>query len=204
MCPAQHGTPVCISCTSDRRTNPTLHITSLPLRHTPRATTLLSVVSSVAGEGGTAILVQDSQLHPMGSIMLTIGKNIQLGYSSWMTNRIRAILGTLGLERNSILWNDPVCPSVTAMNTLSTYLSASYWIRREIFRIYWAAALEINTEANLFKDVISLLKGTSMTYIILIDVYLYSRYRELLSIRLLADNYNGMVRAWEYLATSTS
>jgi hypothetical protein len=157
------------------------------------------------GAGLHELLTQrDQQLVMMGPIMLTIGKNIQLeGYSSWMTNHIRAFMGTLGLESNSILWNDPVYPCVTAMNTLSTYLSASYWIRREIFRICWAVSSEINTETNLFKDVISLLKGTSMTHI-LIDEYLYSRYRELLSIRLLADNHNGMVRAWEYLATSTS
>jgi hypothetical protein len=35
---------------------------------------------------------------------------------------------------------------------------------------------------NIFKDITSLLKGTSMTHIILIDEYLYSRYRELLSV----------------------
>ena len=39
-----------------------------------------------------------------------------------------------------------------------------------------------------------------MTHIILIDEYLYSRYRELLSIRLLAENHKGMLAAWAFLA----
>jgi hypothetical protein len=47
----------------------------------------------------------------------------------------------------------------------------------------------------------SLLKGTSMTHIILIDEYLYSRYRELLPIRLLAENHKGMLAAWRFLAS---
>jgi hypothetical protein len=40
-----------------------------------------------------------------------------------------------------------------------------------------------------------------MTHIILIDEYLYSRYRELLPLRLFADNHKGMVAAWEFLAS---
>jgi hypothetical protein len=55
--------------------------------------------------------------------------------------------------------------------------------------------------SNIFKDIISLLKGSSMTHIILIDEYLYSRFKELLSLRMLADNHKGMIAAWEYLAS---
>jgi hypothetical protein len=40
-----------------------------------------------------------------------------------------------------------------------------------------------------------------MTHIILIDEYLYTRYKELLSIRLLAENHKGMFAAWEFLAS---
>jgi hypothetical protein len=40
-----------------------------------------------------------------------------------------------------------------------------------------------------------------MTHIILIDDYLYNRYKELLSIRMLAANHQGMLAAWKYLAS---
>jgi hypothetical protein len=40
-----------------------------------------------------------------------------------------------------------------------------------------------------------------MTHIILIDEYLYSRYRERLSIRMLAENHKAMTAVWEYLAS---
>jgi hypothetical protein len=39
-----------------------------------------------------------------------------------------------------------------------------------------------------------------MTHIILIDEYLYSRYKELLNIRVLADNHKGMNAAGQFLA----
>jgi hypothetical protein len=48
---------------------------------------------------------------------------------------------------------------------------------------------------------VGLLKGAGTTHIILIDEYLYTRYKELLSIPLLADNHKGMLAAWEFLAS---
>jgi hypothetical protein len=40
-----------------------------------------------------------------------------------------------------------------------------------------------------------------MTHIILIGEYLYSRYRELLSVRLLAENRKGMLAVWGFVAS---
>jgi hypothetical protein len=40
-----------------------------------------------------------------------------------------------------------------------------------------------------------------MTHIILIDKYLYHRYKELLSMRLLAENHKGTSAAWDFLAS---
>lgn len=90
---------------------------------------------------------------------------------------------------------------MTMMGMLSTFLSASYFLRREIFCTCWAAATNQTRIANLFKDIISLLKRTNMTHIILIDEYLYNRYNELLSMRPLAGNHKGMNAAWNYLAS---
>jgi hypothetical protein len=115
-----------------------------------------------------------------GPIILTIGKNILVeGYQGWITKRIRTLMGTLGLESTDIIWTDATYPSISTMNALGTYLSASFFLRREIFRMCWTTASGQDRLCNIFKDIISLLKGTSMTYIILIDEYLYSRYREL-------------------------
>ena len=145
---------------------------------------------------------RDQHLVMLGPILLTIGKNIQVsGYNGWITRRVRAFMGTLGLENYNIIWTESTYPTIEAMNTIGSFLSASFHLRREIFRICWAVASLQGRLANIFKDVISLLKGTSMTHIILIDEYLYSRYRELLSIRLLADNHKGMLAAWQFLAS---
>ena len=145
---------------------------------------------------------RDQQIVMLGPILLTIGKNIQVeGYSGWITKRMRAFMGTLGLQDNDIIWNDSAYPSVGTMNQLSSFLSASHYVRKEIFHACWAVASGKTRYANVLKDVLSLLKGTSMTHIILIDEYLYSRHRELLSIRLLANNHKGMLGAWKYLSS---
>ena len=86
------------------------------------------------------------------------------------------------------------------MSSLSTYLSSTHFLLREIFRVCWSVALGQDRFCNLLKDTVSLLKGTNMTHI-LIDEYLYCIYKELLSVRLLAENHNGMTAAWEFLAT---
>jgi hypothetical protein len=145
---------------------------------------------------------RDKQLIMLGPILLTLAKNIQVeGYPGWIIKRVRAFMGTLGLESYNIIWTETTCPTVTAMNIVGSFLSASFHLRREIFRICWAVSSLQGRYANGFKDVVSLLKGTSMTHIIFIDEYLYSRYRELLSIRLLSDNHKGMRAAWQFLAS---
>jgi len=153
---------------------------------------------------GTQVYLNNRNQHlvMLGPILLTIGKNIQAeGYPGWITRRVRAFMGTLGLENYNIVWTEATYPTINAMNTAGSFLSASFHLRREIFRICWAVASLQGRYSNIFKDVISLLKGTSMTHITLIDEYLYSRYRELLSIRLLADNHKGMLAAWQFLAS---
>ena len=145
---------------------------------------------------------RDLQLVLLGPILLTLGKNIQLEeYDGWITKRIRAFMGTLGYSSSTIIWTEATYPTITTISTLSTFISASFHFRREIFRICWAVALNRGNAANLFKDNINLLKGSSMTHIILIDEYLYSRFKEILSLRILADNHKGMVAAWEFLAS---
>jgi len=110
-------------------------------------------------------------------------------------------MGTLGLESADIIWTDATYPTLSIMSSLSTYLSATHFLRREILRICWSMAFGQDRFCNLFKDIMSLLKGTNMTHIILIDEYLYHRYKELLSVSLLAVNHKGMSAAWEFLAS---
>jgi hypothetical protein len=89
------------------------------------------------GNGATLFLNdQSQQLVMLGPILLTIGKNIQVeGYAGWITRRIRAFMGTLGLENNEIIWTNATYPSISTMNSLGTFLSASFFLRREVFRI---------------------------------------------------------------------
>jgi len=139
---------------------------------------------------------REQQLVMFRPIMLTLGKNIQAeGYDGWITKRIRAFMGTLGISSADIIWTQTTYPTLAAMSVLSTYLSASYHFRREVFRVCWATALNQGNLSNIFKDIISLLKGSSMTHIILIDEYVYSRFKEFLSLRMLADNHKGMIVA---------
>jgi len=155
------------------------------------------------GDGAEVFLSNRAQqLVMVGPLMLTIGKNIAPeGYIGWMTRRVRAMMGTMGLWSSDIIWTDATYPTMVVMGMISTFLSASHYLRREIFRTCWSAATNQSRIANLFKDIISLLKGTNMTHIILIDEYLYNRYRELLSMRPLAGNHKGMNAAWNYLAS---
>jgi hypothetical protein len=81
-------------------------------------------------------------------------------------------MGTLRLESNDIIWTDATYPAISTMSSLGIYLSASFMLRREIFRMCWATASGQDRLCNVFKDTVSLLKGTSMTHIILIDEYL--------------------------------
>jgi hypothetical protein len=81
------------------------------------------------------------QLIMFGPIMLTIGKNIQVeGFPGWITKRVRAFMGTLGLESTDIIWTDSTYPAVSTMNSVGTYLSSAFFLRREIFRICWATS----------------------------------------------------------------
>jgi hypothetical protein len=76
---------------------------------------------------------RSQQLVMLGPILLTIGKNIQIeGYRGRITRRIRSFMGTLGLESNYIIWTDATYPSISTMNSLGTYLSAAFFLRREI------------------------------------------------------------------------
>jgi hypothetical protein len=109
-------------------------------------------------------------------------------------------MGTLRLESGDNIWLDKVYPCISCMNCLGTFLSASFLLRRELFRICWAAAGGHAPLSNLFRDVIFCLRGTGMTHIILIDEYLCHRYKELLSIRMLVDN-RGMREAWRFLSS---
>lgn len=155
------------------------------------------------GDGAYSFLnSRYQQVIMLGPLLLTIGKTIAPeGYTGWITRRIRAMMGTLGLWPTDIIWTDATYPDMTIMGMISSVLSSSYFLRREIFRTCWSAATNQTRFANLFKDVVSLLKGTNMTHIILIDEYLYSRYKELLSMRPLAGNHRGMNAAWNYLAS---
>jgi hypothetical protein len=68
---------------------------------------------------GAALFLNDQsqQLVMLGPILLTIGKNIQVeGYAGWMTRRIRAFMGTLGLESTEIIWTDATYPAISTMN----------------------------------------------------------------------------------------
>jgi hypothetical protein len=52
----------------------------------------------------------------------------------------------------------------------------------------------------LFREVVNFLSGVEMGHIIMIDRYLFKRYRELLRWGLQADYTEQMVMAWSYLA----
>jgi hypothetical protein len=114
---------------------------------------------------------------------------------------IRAFMDTLRLESSDTVWTDATYPSNYTMRALGTLLSASLLLRRDMFRMCQAAASGQDGLCNVFKDIVSLLKGAGMTHIMLINEYLYSRHRELLSLRVLAEDYEGMMAAREFLAS---
>jgi hypothetical protein len=115
------------------------------------------------------ILDRGQQLVMLGPILLTIGKNIQVeGYPGWLTC-IQAFMGTLGLKSGGNIWLGKVYPSILCMIYLGTFLSASFLLRKELFRICRAAVSGQDRFSYLFKDVIGFLKGTSMTHVILIE-----------------------------------
>jgi hypothetical protein len=65
--------------------------------------------------GGLPLFLGDQaqQYVMLGPILLTIWKNIQVeGYIGWLTRRIRAFIGTLGLESGEIIWTDYVSRGV--------------------------------------------------------------------------------------------
>jgi hypothetical protein len=103
------------------------------------------------------ILNRAQQMIMLGPILLTMGKNISPErYIGWMTRRVRAMMGTLGLESTYIIWTDATYPTVSS---LSTYHSSTHYLRREIFRICWSVALGQDRFCNLFKDVIKSPEG---------------------------------------------
>jgi hypothetical protein len=142
------------------------------------------------------------QLIMFGPIALMLGQSVPPeGYTAWLSRRIRAFMGTFRLTLDDLIWTDPTYPALVSMNRLGNFLSACYTLRKEIFEICWALSGDHNRYyTNLFKEIVGLLKATGMTHIVLIDEYLYNRYKELLSIRMLADNNKGMNAAWKYLA----
>jgi hypothetical protein len=55
---------------------------------------------------------RDQPLVMLGPILLTMGKNIQVeGYPGWITKRVRAFMGTLGLENYNIVWTEATYPT---------------------------------------------------------------------------------------------
>jgi hypothetical protein len=108
-------------------------------------------------------LHRDQQLAMLGTILLTIGTNLLVDKYGLYNSHIRTFIKALGLESDQNIWLTGVYPSGPCLNRLQTFLSSSFLLRRELFRICSVAASGQGRLSNLFKAVIDLLKETSMT-----------------------------------------
>jgi hypothetical protein len=117
-------------------------------------------------------LHRDQQLVMLGLILLTIGTNllveeypvsVLVEYPRSFTLHMDAFMEALGLKSGENIWTSNVYPSIRCLNCLETFLSSSFLLRRELFRICSVAASGQDRLSNLFKAVIDLIKETSMT-----------------------------------------
>jgi hypothetical protein len=129
-------------------------------------------------------------------ILLTLTKQVTPdGYAGWMTNRIRSFSGTLGLAPDYVCWTSSQYPEQECLTALNSFFSANYELRKHIFGVCNAAAMNPQVEANIFTDAINLMQGAEMNHILLIDYYIFNIYPELLRIRIIRDDMNACNQA---------
>lgn len=165
------------------------------------------VLRFIAKLGGEEVFVNQFledmrvQLVLAGVILLTIGKQVNpQGYEQCFLNRVNTFGGVLGIATPQNTWTSSTAPSQRNMVAGYHFLSANFQLRREIFQVCAACARGTTVYNALFREVDNFLSGVEMGHIMMIDRYLFKRYRELLRWRLLADCTEQMILAWTYLA----
>lgn len=137
-----------------------------------------------------------------GVLLLTIGKQVNPeGFQNWYTKRVSAFAGCLGYFHAIDILTVPTRPLLTALVASYSFLSSARPLRAGIFRILISGSQQPDRVANVFKDVVLLLRGTEMAHILLIDRYLYRKYPELRAMRCLSNESIPMEKAWRYLAS---
>jgi len=145
---------------------------------------------------------RDQQILCAGIILLTLGKDVNPdNYDGWIKNRLRGFQGALGILPDKCCWTEAQCPPQESLTDCYRFLSASFDLRRLIFLICVSGAKGSDRLGAVFREVLIFLQGVEMGHIIMIDRYLFSKYPELLRIRVLRDSMLAMNRAWEFLAS---
>jgi hypothetical protein len=144
---------------------------------------------------------RSQQIGLLGVILLLIGKSVTTaGYDGWMRNRLRTFRGVLGIGDDDFIWTVPNAPAQRILASLSTYLSASQKIRMRLFHVcFRAAAGRTGIATHIFSTVVKLLRGVEMNHILLIDYYLFTKYPEILRVRVVRDNMAKYNQALRYL-----
>jgi hypothetical protein len=83
---------------------------------------------------------------------------------------------------------------------MNYFFTACFTFRRLVFKTCVSAASKVSKIGNMFRDVVLLLQGAEMNHIILIDMYLFNKYPELLSLRQLRYDLMNYNAAMEFLS----
>jgi len=145
---------------------------------------------------------RDEQILCIGILLLTMGKDVNPdNYDGWIANRLKTFQGALGIVPDKSCWTSGQCPPQESLTSCYRFISASFFLRRTLFLIVVSGARHNSRFAAVLKEVLVFLQGVEMGHILMIDRYIFSKYPELLRIRLLRDNMAAMNRAWEFLAS---
>lgn len=131
----------------------------------------------------------DQKVLMLGIILCAMVKNITPeGYDGWMKNRVRGFAGSLGMTEDNHCWSESQWPIQEALSCFQSFMSANHGLRHRLFMVCVAVSRNSSRIANLFRDVLNLLRGSEMNHYILIDCYIFGKYPELLMIRQLRDD----------------
>lgn len=145
--------------------------------------------------------MREQQLVGLGIYLLIIGKNLQpTGYSGWVRNRLRTFNGTLGVGEISV-WTDAPIAKQPTMAAMYSIFSASFSLRRCVFRMYLSCLLDQGLVGHLFQTVVNLLQGVEMTHLFNIEIFLFGKYTELMRIRILRDDMRAYNTALEFICS---
>lgn len=164
----------------------------------PRVRNFFSLFSP---EGLIAYLEKrEQQILCIGILLLTMGKDVNpSNYDGWIANRLRTFQGALGILPDTCCWSPDQCPPQESLTMCYRFLSASFHLRRILFKICVSGARDSSRFGAVLREVLVFLQGVEMGHILLIDRYIFGKYPELLRIRALRDNMGAINKALEYL-----